>query len=88
MLSEKAMARIRIGSRLILHATKYFQDSGFVQLLPLILGKSTDPLGPDPGSSILKTPEIEYLGNTLYTMNSMILHKQLAVREFDRIFIM
>ncbi|MEM0148554.1 MAG: asparagine synthetase A, partial [Candidatus Micrarchaeaceae archaeon] len=65
-----------------------FDDKGFVQLLPVMLGKSTDPLGPDPGSAIVETPHIEYSGQVFYTMNSMILHKQVAVRELGKIFIM
>ncbi len=80
--------RVTIGSEILLHTVKYFHEKGFVQLLPVMLGKSTDPLGPDPGSSIMKTPEIEYLGTKLYTMNSMILHKQLAVREIPKLFIL
>lgn len=80
--------RIEIGSEIIHKAVDFFHDKGFVQLLPLMLAKSTDPLGPDPGSSIIKTPEIEYLGEKYYTMNSMILHKQLIVRELSKIFIL
>ncbi|MHA2100943.1 MAG: asparagine synthetase, partial [Candidatus Kariarchaeaceae archaeon] len=40
----------------------YFDELGFVQLMPVILSKFTDPLGPDPGSSVIKTGEIEYAG--------------------------
>ncbi len=88
MADEKLASRIEIGSSIIYSAICFFHEKGFVQLLPLMLGKSTDPLGPDPGSSIIKTPEVEYLGEKLYTMNSMILHKQLAVRELSKLFIL
>ena len=88
-MEEKGLIdRLKVGSAVIRHAVDYFHDSGFVQLLPVMLGKSTDPLGPDPGSSVIKTPEIEYLGDRLYTMNSMILHKQLALRYMEKIFIL
>lgn len=79
---------LRLTSRILRYATNFFQDAGFTQLLPVMLGRSTDPLGPDPNSSILKTIEVDYLGTTLRTMNSMILHKQVAVREAGNIFIL
>ncbi len=87
-MTKELTARLEIGSTIVRHAIDYFHDNGFVQLMPVMLGKSTDPLGPDPGSSILKTPEVEYLGAKFYTMNSMILHKQLAVRELPKLFIL
>ena len=80
--------RLEIGSEVLRLSTDFFHDEGFVQLLPVMLGRSTDPLGPDPGSMIVKTPEVEYDGTLLYTMNSMILHKQVAVRRLGKIFIL
>ncbi len=85
---EQLVTRLKVGSALIRRTIEFFQDEHFIQLLPVMLGRSTDPLGPDPGSSIMKTPEVDYLGTRLYTMNSMILHKQCAVRDLDRIFIL
>ena len=79
---------LKLTSQILRYATNYFQDHGFLQMLPVMLGRSTDPLGPDPNSSILKTIEVEYLGTTMRTMNSMILHKQVAVRDVGRIFIL
>lgn len=88
MLQEKGNLKMALGvtSRILRYASNYFQDRDFTQLLPVMLGRSTDPLGPDPNSSILKTIEVDYLGTTLRTMNSMILHKQVAVREIGKIF--
>ena len=80
--------RLLLGSRILRYTVDYFQDRGFLQLLPVMLGRSTDPLGPDPNSSILKTVEFDYLGTTVRTMNSMILHKQVAVRDIGKIFIL
>ncbi len=88
MEESKIVEKLVVTSEVIKHTINYFNDNGFVQLLPVILGKSTDPLGPDPNSSILKTPEIEYGGQKLYTMNSMILHKQIAIKKLDKIFIL
>ncbi|EQD77634.1 asparagine synthetase A [mine drainage metagenome] len=77
-----------MASDVLRETTEFFHREGFVQLLPVVLGRSTDPLGPDPGSSVLRTAEIEYLGQRLYLMNSMILHKQLAVREVGKLWIL
>lgn len=79
---------LKTTSKILRYSSNFFQDAGFTQLLPVMLGRSTDPLGPDPNSSILKTIEVDYLGTTLRTMNSMILHKQVAVREVGKIFIL
>jgi len=87
MQASELTTRLEIGSAVLKLTSDFFHEQGFVQLLPVILGRSTDPLGPDPGSSIIKTPEIEYNGMLLYTMNSMILHKQVAVRGLGKIFI-
>jgi len=61
---------------------------GFVQLMPVLLSTITDPLGPDPGSSVIEVPEIEYYSQRLVLTQSMILHKQIAVAAgLDKIFI-
>ncbi len=88
MENNDLKAALGVTSRILRYASNYFQDSGFTQLLPVMLGRSTDPLGPDPNSSILKTIEVDYLGTTMRTMNSMILHKQVAVRDLGEIFIL
>jgi asparaginyl-tRNA synthetase len=87
---ERTRRTVRLGlmSDVIWRTVEFFHDEGFTQLLPVMLGRSTDPLGPDPGSSVLKTVEIDYLGERYYLMNSMILHKQLAVRDVGKIWIL
>jgi len=82
--SEILAKRLEVGSDIISATVEFFHKEGFIQLLPVLLGKSTDPLGPDPGSSVIKTAEVEYLGDRLRLMNSMILHKQVAIRELGR----
>lgn len=81
-------ARLSLASDVLFETTRFFRDERFTQLLPVMLGRSTDPLGPDPGSSVLRTTEIDYLGERFYLMNSMILHKQIAVRDVGRIWIL
>jgi len=81
-------ARLSVVSDVLAETTRFFHDEGFTQLLPVMLGRSTDPLGPDPGSSVLTTTEIDYLGQRFYLMNSMILHKQVAARDVGKIWIL
>ncbi len=78
-----------IESEILRFGVDYFQDKGFTQLLPVMLSPITDPLGPDPNSSVIKTGEIEYCGQKLQLMQSMILHKQIAISKgLDKIFIL
>ena len=64
-------------------------SKGFVQLMPIITSKITDPLGPDPGSSVVAFPKIRYYDMELVLTQSMILHKQLALLTgLEKIFIM
>ncbi len=75
-------------SSVLRYSTNFFHENGFVQLMPVILSSVTDPLGPDPGSSVIKTGEIEYLGQKLSLTQSMILHKQIAIKEgIEKLFI-
>jgi len=85
----KRKAYAGITSFVLLFATKFFHEKGFTQLMPVVLSPITDPLGPDPGSSVIKTGEIEYLGQRLCLTQSMILHKQLAVKcGMERLFVL
>jgi asparaginyl-tRNA synthetase len=85
---DRRRVRLALASDVLRATTEFFHREGFVQLLPVVLGRSTDPLGPDPGSSVLTTTAIDYLGQRFYLMNSMILHKQVAVREVGKIWIL
>lgn len=80
MESRKRKAYAKITSEVLGYCTGFFHKKGFVQLMPVILSPITDPLGPDPGSTVIKTGEIEYLGQRLSLTQSMILHKQIAVK--------
>ena len=68
--------------------TSFLLSEGFKWGLPVMLGKITDPLWPDPGSSIEKRIEVEIYGEKVRLMHSMILHKQYLVSKLvDKIFI-
>jgi len=81
-LCESEVERKRCISRVMTHTLKHltleFVNRGFEWLLPVIFSKSTDPLWPDPGSSIEKRIEVEIYGETVRTTLSMIVHKMVA----------
>ena len=80
---------LKITSFVLLFGTQFFHEHGFDQLMPVLLSPITDPLGPDPGSSVIKVGEIEYLDQRLCLTQSMILHKQLAVKSgTEKLFIL
>ncbi|MGM5484315.1 MAG: asparagine synthetase A [Nanobdellota archaeon] len=81
-------SRLRIMGKVFRYTVDFFHERGFIQLMPVMLGKSVDPLGPDPSSSVVKIPEVDYQGDKLSLMTSMILHKQIALRRLEKIFIM
>lgn len=85
---DKKEAKVKILGKIFKYSVDFFHKKGFTQLMPVMLGKSVDPLGPDPGSSIVSIPEIKYQGEILKLMTSMILHKQVAVKDLKKIFIM
>lgn len=84
----KRKAYASLTSAVLRYTAEFFHENGFLQLMPVILSPITDPLGPDPGSSVIKTGEIEYLGRRLALTQSMILHKQIAIHQgIGRLFI-
>jgi len=86
--AETKKTKIELMGKVFLYTTQFFHTKGFIQLMPVMLGRSVDPLGPDPGSTVVKIPQIEYQGEQLSLTTSMILHKQVAVKDFKKIFIM
>jgi asparaginyl-tRNA synthetase len=88
MAHEKRREYARMTSAVLGYTAEYFHGKGFTQMMPVVLSPITDPLGPDPNSSVIMTGEIEYLGQKLTLTQSMILHKQIAVRQgIDKLFI-
>jgi asparaginyl-tRNA synthetase len=92
-LSESEIQRKRCISRIMTYALKHltckFVDYGFEWMLPVIFSKSTDPLWPDPGSSIEKRVEVEVYGKTVRTTLSMIVHKMVACSlAYPKLFIL
>lgn len=81
-LSEEELIMKKCISRVMTHTLSYltgeFVKNGFEWLLPVIFSKSTDPLWPDPGASLVKRIEVEIYGETVRTTLSMIVHKMVA----------
>ncbi|MEM2121853.1 MAG: asparagine synthetase A [Candidatus Woesearchaeota archaeon] len=79
---------LKIQTVVLKEITDFFTENGFKQLMPVILSPITDPLAPDPNSSIKKTINIECYGQKFKLMQSMILHKQISlISGAEKIFI-
>jgi len=80
---------LKVQTTALITIEEFMVSKGFLQLMPVITAKVTDPLGPDPGSSVVLIPKIKYYDEDLVLTQSMILHKQLALLSgADKIFIM
>ncbi len=80
--------KVKILGKLFWFSEEFFQREGFTRMHPVMLGKSVDPLGPDPGSSVIDIPTIDYYEEKLSLVTSMILHKQEAIKHFEKIFVL
>ncbi len=88
MVDEKLLAALRVQSRALEEVDRVFRSRGFIELMPLVLSTTTDPLGPDPAGSVVATPRIDYQGQELVLTQSMILHKQALIASgLDRFYI-
>lgn len=87
--TRERRAIFTIGTEVLRVMTDKLVDRGFTWILPVILAKSTDPLWPDPGSSIEKRVEVEIYGENVRAMQSMIIHKRvLASLGPERFFVL
>ena len=76
------VAHLRLQTKLLHLIREFFHKEEFIEILPVLTSPITDPLGPDPGSSVTKTGIIEYGGQQLKVTQSMILHKQLILAKY------
>ncbi len=89
MVSSRLIAALQIQSKALQEIHEYLRSRRFLEIMPIILSTTTDPLGPDPGSSIITTPHIDYLGQSLVLTQSMVLHKQILVSSgIERFYVM
>jgi len=77
---------LRIQTIMLREMQSFMIKEGFVQIMPVITSKFTDPLAPDPSSSVIFTPTFEYYSQKLMITQSMILHKQLSLLATEKIF--
>lgn len=90
LYQEKHLRSVLRLQSVALHAVhQFFREEGFYQLMPVMLSPVTDPLGADGKSGLVKTGELEYLGQRFQLTQSMILQKQVAIGHgIDRLYIM
>ncbi|MFW9889219.1 MAG: asparagine synthetase A [Candidatus Thorarchaeota archaeon] len=87
MKDKRLVGALRVQSVALEEIRETFRKKGLVEIMPVILSTTSDPLGPDPGSSIIGKPIIEYQGQNLVLTQSMILHKQImAASGLERFF--
>ena len=88
MSDPRLLSALRVQSKALETTHRHFREEGFLELMPVILSTTTDPLGPDPNSSIISTPHIEYMGQNLVLTQSMVLHKQILISSgIERLYI-
>lgn len=73
--SKERSVALEVQTEIMGAMTERLLEKGFKWSLPVMLAKSTDPLWPDPAASIEKRLEVEIYGQTVRTMQSMIIHK-------------
>jgi len=76
------VTHLRLQTKLLHLIREFFYQNEFTEILPILTSPITDPLGPDPGSTVTKTGIIEYGGQQLKVTQSMILHKQLILAKY------
>jgi asparaginyl-tRNA synthetase len=79
MKDDRIIAALKVQNVALDVIRNTFRKRGLIEIMPVILSTTTDPLGPDPGSSIIGIPSIEYQGQKLVVTQSMILQKQIIV---------
>ncbi|MHA2434013.1 MAG: asparagine synthetase A [Candidatus Thorarchaeota archaeon] len=88
MKENRLFAALKVQSVSLETVRATFRKRGLTEIMPVVLSTVTDPLGPDPGSSIIGIPEVEYQGQRLVLTQSMIMQKQVLVSSgLERIFI-
>ncbi|HIE23903.1 MAG TPA: asparagine synthetase [Candidatus Korarchaeota archaeon] len=89
MRSGLFLPLIRVQTTMLKKIHDFMMSKGFLQLMPVITSKFTDPLAPDPVSGVVAIPKIRYYDQELVLTQSMLLHKQLALLTgADKIYIM
>lgn len=79
---ERVGRAIRIEAHIMNIMREYLSSKGFVEILPVMVSRITDPL-----TTVKNSLEVHIDGADLKLTKSMIFHKQMALFAFDRIFV-
>jgi asparaginyl-tRNA synthetase len=83
-LSEpKVQHAIKVQSYIRSYVTDFLRGAGYTEIAPIIISPLTDPL-----NHPVYDPKIHAYGGDMWITQSMIFHKQIAVQELKKIFIM
>ncbi len=82
MMETKKQAILKIQSKIRRKLADYLEKKDFIEISPVILSPMTDPLNhpTTPGN-------IECYGKKYHLTQSMIFHKQVALKTLDKIFV-
>jgi len=81
LLSDDLANVIKIKSNVRASISNFLRNEGFIEISPVILSPITDPLRHETLDE-----KITYYGNSYALTKSMILHKQMALLSFEKIF--
>ena len=83
-LSDKRVQHaIKVQSYIRSYVTDFLREAGYIEIAPIIISPLTDPL-----NHPVYDPKIHAYGGDMWITQSMIFHKQIAVQELKKIFIM
>lgn len=81
-MKTKKIAILKIQSKIRRILADYLESKDFIEISPVILSPMTDPLNHPTASA-----DIECYGQKYHLTQSMIFHKQVALKTLDKIFV-
>ncbi|KQB35326.1 MULTISPECIES: asparagine synthetase A [Acidiplasma] len=83
LADKKVQHAIKVQSFIRSYVTDFLRSKGYIEISPIIISPLTDPL-----NHPVYDPKISAYGGDMWITKSMIFHKQIAVQELKKIFIM
>ncbi len=78
---EELMHSLKISSSIRTILSQYLKDKGYIEIPPVIISIITDPL-----NHPVFDPKLEYYGYQYSLTKSMIFHKQILAKHFEKFF--